>query len=283
MEIIEINEDNLGDYEELIGADAAANIGREYYRGVALHENRDDMAKAALVWEYKNLEEDEDTFSEIICLAAGNARDTDELMGEYDRQTSEESVVKSFFEFGEDKEKETKLLKKNGFSVKKHESRDLYVTIGDMSGIKSLDKKAPPYIAPIGELMVRQFRKGIMNCLFHNRKGLLEDMATLPISWYEQDISCCVQTDGSVNGFLLIHKSGSGVLVVDLLCCFGPDYKLNLRNMMRFSLAAARKKYPPETRILLRRHNDAAFELVKLLFPDAGKSEAFYGEREEGR
>ena len=283
MEIIEINEENLEDYEELIGRDAAANIGREYYRAVVVHKSEDMPAQAALVWEYKNLEEEEDTLSELICLTAKNDKEMDALFSEYEKQAAEESVVRSFFEFGKDKENEAGLLRKRGFETKEQDSRDIYITLQQLNQIKGLDKKAPSYIGSISELMVRQFRKGIMNCLFHNRKGLLEDLATLPISWYEQDISCCVQTDGNVNGFLLIHRSGSGVLIVDLMCCFGADYKNNLRDMIRYSLSAALKKYPPETKVLLRRHNEATAGLAKRMFPDVEASDAIFGERGEGK
>ncbi len=34
MKIIELNTDNISDYEDIIGQDTAENIGRELYRGI---------------------------------------------------------------------------------------------------------------------------------------------------------------------------------------------------------------------------------------------------------
>ncbi len=69
MDIIELNADNIADYKELIDPDVAENIGREFYRGVAAG-NEGDSLSGALIWEYKNLEDDADTDAEIVLISS---------------------------------------------------------------------------------------------------------------------------------------------------------------------------------------------------------------------
>jgi len=101
------------------------------------------------------------------------------------------------------------------------------------------------------------------------------------MSWFEQDVSSCVQTDGKATGFLLVHKTESDKLVVELLFAMEPDATINLLQMIRYSVNAAAEKYPPETEVILKRHDGNSKALINKLFPDKKGAEALAGEREE--
>ena len=92
MSIIELNEENITEFGDIIDPDAAESIGREFYRGVAARAG-EDSPSGALIWEYKNLEDDSDTDAEIVFIAAGNKEAAEELLSEFDGQTSGEAVV----------------------------------------------------------------------------------------------------------------------------------------------------------------------------------------------
>ncbi len=279
MEIRKITDDNIDEYEDFIDEDVAQSIGREFYRSIAIHEDSDDEPVAAVVWELKNFEEDTDTTSEIEWLYVKDSKVGEMLMEEYDNENSEDEVTDSFFEFASMDKNAASILENSGFEITKGESRDIVVTVEELGDLPIAKKKTPPYITSINDLMVRQFRKGITNCLFHGRKGILEDLAFLPMSWYDPDVSCCVQTDEKVNGFLLVHKRASGALVVDLLFALEPDAKANLLSMIRYSINAAIDKYPPETEVILRRHNDMTTALIQKLFPNKKGAEVSKGEK----
>ena len=281
METIRITEDNLDEYEELLPGDIAENIGREYFRGIALHKDPDEAAEAALVWEYKNFEEDKDTEAEINWIYAKNQKVGKELFAEYAGEAGENQVTRSFLEMPEDEASLRKILDACGFEIREQESRDVVVCVGELMELPIAKKRSPSHITAINELMVRQFRKGITNCVFHGRKGILEDLEFLPMSWYDEDVSCCVQNDGKVSGFLLVNRMADSRLMVDFLFALEPDARVNLLQMMRFSIRAAAEKYPEDTEVVLRRHNKMTEALIRELFPGKSGKNVLYGERSE--
>ncbi len=80
----------------------------------------------------------------------------------------------------------------------------------------------------LSEITHRQFKAGIMTCVIHDRYGLLEDLPFLPMTRFDPDLSCCIETDGSVNGFLLVHKITRGPFRVELFFAEQPDANMNL-------------------------------------------------------
>ena len=57
MEIIELTEDNVEEYSEYLGPDKAENIGREYYRGIVVI-NEKKVPESAAIWELLHLEDE---------------------------------------------------------------------------------------------------------------------------------------------------------------------------------------------------------------------------------
>ncbi len=281
MDIRKINEENIEDYAELLDADTLKNMEREYFSGLAFHKSDDEPAGSAIVWELKNTEDDIDTEAELEYIQLEDENAGKLLFESFKKEVSESDVKRSFFELESFDEQAEKTASKEGYNPQKKESRDIVVTLEELSGLSILKKPTATYVTAINELMVRQYRKGITNCLFHGRKGLLEDLAFLPMSWFDQDVSSCVQTDGRATGFLLVHKTENDKLVVDLLFAMEPDAKINLLQMIRYSVNAAAEKYPADTEIVLRRHNDMSKGLIEKLFPDKKGVEVLTGEREE--
>ena len=112
----------------------------------------------------------------------------------------------------------------------------------------------------------RAFRRGILNCVVHSQRQLLDDLTTLPSSWFEPEVSCYVETDERMNGFLLVHRLPSGCLRVESMCAFGPDLKKDLMYMIRFAIRQAVRLYTEETRVILPGRDESTRKLIKYFF-----------------
>lgn len=168
---------------------------------------------------------------------------------------------------------------RSAFMMKSAESRDVYVTVGELAALKLSKKPLPSYIKPLSAVNPRQFKAGIMTSVFHGRYGLMDDLPFLPMTRYDPDISCCMITDERINGLLLVHEKGSDDLRVELLFAMQPDANIHLLNMMRFSIRAAERLRPLSDRVLLRRHNKASLQLIAKMFPDRKGAPVLRGER----
>ena len=264
--------------------DVAENIGRTWYRGLVAREDGTEEACGVLVWEYKNVGiSGLQTEAEIVWAAGERTETMDALFGQYRREIASEYAARSFFEFACEVPGQTvlKSLEAQGFSLRTITGRDLIVTVNDLQRLKLHKKKSPFYVQPLKVLNLRQFSNGIADCMYQGRKGILEDLAWLANKFFEPDVSACILMDEKAKGFLLVHKTGSGVLVVDLLFTMGVNGSRDVLELIRHSVRTALELYPPETKVLLRRHNQTVRALVDRLFPDMKGEEAVAGERME--
>ncbi len=277
MNIIELNEDNIKDYKDIIDNDAAENIGREFYRGVAAKADGDSPS-GALIWEYKNMEDDVDTDAEIVYISSESKEVTQKLLAEFDELSSGEDVVRSFFEVWDIPDDVKEGFLGDGFSVTSGESRDLIISVSDLSALAA-KKKVPPKVVGLDEIKEVQFMQGILNCLFHGKKGIVEDLQYIEKDWFDQDSSTAVITDGKVSGMFLIHRFPSGNLMPVLLTAVGPEANKDLLYMLCLSAKKAVEKYPGDTPVIIRRYNDPVRALSKKLFGDKTGKEAVKGDR----
>ena len=281
MTIIDITEENVGDYEGVISPEYLENIGRRYYRGIVGSDPETGGLRAALFWELKDAEDEEaDTVSELQYFFAAGEDEGIELLEEYLKKSAENNVVVSDFEFQEMSIEEQTAMERSGFSLSTGESRDVFVTVEELAELKIAKKDPPDYIRSLNDLLPRQFKAGLMRSVFHKRYGLLDDLPFLPITWYMGSISSCVITDGKVNGLLLVHKVNSEVYRVELLFAENPDANINILNMMRLSIRSASEYLLPHDKVILRRHNQAVRDLVKKLFPDKTGDQVVMGIKE---
>ena len=277
MEIIELNADNLSDFEDIIDKDVSESIGREFYRGIVAVEEGNSPS-GAMIWEYKNLEEDTDTGAEIVFIRSENGETINKLLSVFDEQASSEDVVRSYFETEGLHDEVKDGFSADGFKVTEGESRDLIVSVSDIKSIAG-NKKIPPKTVGLSELMELQFMQGVTNCLFHGKKGMVEDLEYIEKDWFDENCSSATITDGKVSGLFLIHRFPSGDLMPMLLTAIGPDANRDLLNMIRFSAQRAVVKYPGDTKIILRRHNDLVRAITQKLFGNLSGRNVICGSR----
>ena len=281
MEFKPIFEDNMGDYSDLVDIDIAENMGRMYYRGLAAHDPENDNPLSLLIYRLKSLEGSRNSESELLWIYAAEPSCIASLLDGYREEAGDERIVKTGFEFSSLEKEKEEALKGCGFSVKTVESRNIDVTIDDCKKLSITRKKAPSYVQSIIFLDYQEFYQGLMNILFRYDDPSQEDLAHLPKEWYEQSVSCFTKTDGRVNGFLLVHACPSGLLVPVLFFAVGPVYRVNLIEMLRFSIGRAAEIYPGDTVVRIHRRNEQVSALSSKFFPDKKGSPAVAGERVE--
>ncbi len=279
MNIKEIMEDNIEDYSSVISEDVAENMERMYYRGLACHDD-DDNVQSAMIWELKAVEKEADTEARIECVYADDPGSLDALLEEYHSQAVSEDVVRSFFEITALDDAVGSALGSLGFEVSSGEGHDVLLSVSELMNLPLMKKSPPDYIKSISELDLKSYHQGIMKLLFKSDVCAMEDMSYLPKTWFDQDVSCYVTTDDKVNGIFLIHEFPSGILMPVLYHATGPDYVKDLAYMMIYSIAQAAKKHP-DGKVLVRRRNKSVAAMVGKLFPGKKGETAMSGKREE--
>ena len=282
MEIVHLSKENLYEYEDFLGADIAENIGREFYRGMVACEGGEP--EAGLIWELTGLYDDmSQTQSRIEWYHAEDAESLEFLLDTYTYTISKDGVEKSFFEFEEPPTpEEREVFTGAGFELSGTESRRMELRLSDLKALKLAKKlKTPPFIKSINGLVKKTFARGMTDCIYNTDRELQQDLIDLPMEWYDGDVSCYEDTDTQCGGFLLVHGCPSGKLRIELLSDWGPDPRINLLRMIRFSLKQACDKYPDDTRVEIIRRDNALVNLMSYLFPDMPGRSAVRGVREE--
>ena len=280
MSLVEISADNAEEYRGFIDEDMIENLDRAFFRGLGVEDDEGEPA-GALVFEIKNSESEEDTRSRIRLLNVSDEAVKGQQMEGYSEAVSEEEVVESFYESA-DESLPSELISQ-GFTKEESESQDLSVTVADVKKIAGMFKaiKTPSYITGLSDMSTKQFRSFVKNCLFNGKRGLLEDLAYLPKTWFEEEISSCALTDDELTGVLLFRQLPSGSLHAVLYTAFGPDFQRNLSLLLARTIQKVVELYPDDTVIVVRRHNDTVKKLMDKLFAGRAGARIYSGSRAE--
>lgn len=245
-----------------------SELKRRFYSGIA-YPNEEKGYASSLIWHCNNLENThmdltaEITWFDVTKEAAGK-----ELIGELFRRMRAGKISNVYFEADSLKTAELSVLREAGFELAAAESRDLIVSIDELSFMNSRTKKLPSYIRNLEEIDDSLFEMAVLESAFHGHYGLLEDITVLPKRRYEQKLSSCVLTDGRVTGLLLVRRIREGRFIVELLYAQQPDRGANLLHMVMHSIRAAYSILSKDDKVILCRHNDDSTVLVNKLFPD---------------
>ena len=283
--IVDLSDENIRLYSEYIDEDMAENIERSNYFGLVACDDF-GKAKAGMMWQYKNVETDEDSESLIEWIRAENDEAFTQMMNAYQMRVLEKEVVRSKISIPVKDGKELKArLKDIGFDMKLTESDLIVVKLSELSNsaiIKKMrGKKVPSSIKALKELTPRAFRAGIAKCVIKGRKGLCEDLGDLYIQWFETDVSCASVDEKGVNGFFLFHKKPSGLITVQLMICLGSNFKSVLPLMMYRFVSAMEEKYGPDQKVAFDRHNEQVLMLAEKLMPRGFGIPVYAGSRKE--
>ncbi len=285
MRIIDLNEENISLFRDFLGEDLAENIERTFFRGIVV-ENEKEEALAGMMWELRSREAAEGLESHIIWIRAEDEEAGGELLLSYRERASKEGAVRSTAAvYTKKKSLEIQLLKKYGFPMKLTEGDHITVPLSELSRMPAMKgKTSPDKVKPFSAVSYRSYTDFVSRLIRVGKTGLCEDIGYLSMSWFEPQVSCFCEEDGRVNGAILFHKAPSGCLEIKLLFVFGDDAKergTQLSLMMKQAVAAMERYYPPETRVIVERHNEASLLLSEKLFPRGFGRPVYVGERRE--
>ena len=150
--------------------------------------------------------------------------------------------------------------------------KDVTVSLSRLKRCKLLFSDAPAGNAvSVKELSLVALQKGMKHCLAHHDYVFSsEDLLSLPLTWFEPEISAAVVEEGEVCGLFLLHPEEKGRLWAEYLCYAGKDAQNGVMNLLRFSAKAAAGHCDKGTEIIVRCHNKSTKALVERLFPDKG-------------
>lgn len=281
MDVINLDMDNVQEYEVFLTEDIAENIGRSFYHGLVVTENNTTVA--GIVWEIQNIMTDKNNESRIVFLKIDDERAAEVLFENYKAGIMQDDVVTSNFSLSaKSSEKERAALKNAGFTVKLMEGDLIKARLSEVAGLAFIQKvKTSDNIRPLNTITQRGFNAGVRRFVMMGMFGLCEDIAYLPRSYFENDVSCYCETDGQIDGLLLFHKNPSGGLVVVIMAAAGKDSNMLLLRMIRQAVSSAVEIYPPETEVWIDRHNYASLALSEKLFPRGFGTPVYVGSRQE--
>lgn len=279
MEIIEVTKENADSLKELLGEDLAADMSRSFFKGLAAVDE-EERCHGVLIYELLEVDSDEDTKSRIHHFSGDTEEIKAMLHDEYRWAVSEAEVGRSFFETAE--EETAAFFEKLGFTRETGESTALTITVAELDKLPvKRNAKLPEFIKSIREASVLQYRNFVKKTILRGNKGAVEDLAYLPVNWFERDASSCSVSDDKLDGVLLIRKTPSGELHPLLYTSFSPDYAKGLGYMLTQTVNYVREHYPPETRIVICRHNKKVVTLTKKLLAGFRGEEVMMGTRSE--
>ena len=280
METFEITEDNLDTFSDLLGEDLSDDIKRLYFRGIGVTDDEGNPL-GALVCELQNADSEEERGSKICFLSSGSKEVFNEIDRLYKRHTVEmEEVLQSEYELTD--EIEVGALREAGFSSKQTESETIILSLKDLASHKlARGKKPPDHVKSLGTLSILQYRDTIKQIIFMGHTGILEDIAYLPMHWFDVGISSCVMSGDRALGLFLIRRTPSGVLIPVFYSAYGAESKVNLLYMLQYTIREAIGTYPPETPVMVMRRNSFIRALTDRLLPDHAGAEVYYGTRKE--
>jgi len=128
------------------------------------------------------------------------------------------------------------------------------------------NSKMPRDVGSINELNEKQFRKGVMNCIFSGRKSIPPDLVSTPAEWFDGYVSSYSIEEGKITGLFLVRKNEEDELEIILLQYIGKEKKQLLR-MLRDAFRSAFSLYPDSTVVVIPRNTPESETLSGKLFP----------------
>ncbi len=238
--------------------------------------------EAELLYELRNLEEEEDVVSEIISFRFQSKEAGKRILEEYSQEAAKWKVVTTRLESKELSDWEREVFEESDFVLENRDSDDIVVTVDQiLEDGTILGNKVDPAIKPLNAIDERQFIRGVKSCLSFRKKNSLQDFGYLPKEWYENDVSCCIMEGNRVCGFLLIHRESSKRLIPVYMLSMREEASKDILSMMAFSFQAIAEQYPTNTEILIKKRTSEVEKLRKMVCPNASGAPVIFGERKE--
>ncbi len=281
MDIIELTTENIISFIDYVPVDVADFIGRIFYQGLIAVE--DDVPVAAMVWELKNMLNEEPKVSNIIWLQADEEQAAYEMLDQYEDNIRLDEVIRSTFSIAAKKDSlEQQVLKNAGFSVILAEGDEISAELWQVDEVPVMQKTdVDDNVLSLWSAGVNELAESLKMFEGMGRHGICEDLTYLRRSHFENDVSCFYKQKGSITGVFLVHLTPSGCMRIELMTATGKDPTMYILKMIKKALTTALDMYSMDTKIIIDRHNFSALALGERLFPYEIGIPVFQGSRAE--
>lgn len=100
----------------------------------------------------------------------------------------------------------------------------------------------------------------------HSYSGFSGDLYSLPVDWFDMELSSCVLSDGKVRGIFLVHKSSDSEYLVEYLFDLQAGSQMQLMQMLRRSATVFAREYAPDTKMKIVSKRVVVKKLLEHLF-----------------
>ena len=281
MEVRVLTEETLSYFENYVPEDIAENIGRLYYRGYLTVEGPEETG--GIVWKETPASAPSGPACHIVWFRA-QEEEAGRLLLSVCRDSIRHNSVKKIKVSlpAKTSHREKELLEAAGFEMALMEADEAVAPISDFLEIGFMKKNRTfDTIRPLRSATHSEYVQAIKRMTRHGYFGRCEDLNYLPKAFFENNVSCFCEENGGINGLLLCHKKPSGRMEIELLAAVGADYQKLILGMINQALKSAAALYPPETEIIIDRHNLATLALGEKLVPGRLGMPIYLGERTE--
>ena len=284
MKIIDLNEDNEKSFGEILEDDWTENIERLNYYGLVVADD-ENTPLAGMIWELVQYGE-APIEAHIRHIAVKTPEAGALLFSGYDKRIAKSRVQRSVASVYIKKQSPAyEALNTAGFHLKLTEGDHITLGLGELLDMPLLKTKTVAgEVKPLYEIDPETFHTFAEKLVKTGKAGLCRDLESLPMEWFENDISCYYESKGEIKGMLLFHPMPSGKLALKLLYASAKVKKemgLILTMMIRYMVITAEIMYSKNTRIVAERYNEFAMAFSEKLFPRSIGRPAYVGERKE--
>ncbi len=275
MNIIDITKENKSEYlpsSEWLAEDI------ERGRFLALGAKEDGKPAGAVVWSIRKNSDDTGNRGELHQLDGSEAA-MEALLDEYTARARIYDVRSTVMETSDKKMND--FLEEHGFFMDEDESATLCVEVGDFAdnpGFK--DVKIPESIVALEDVASIEFRYFIQKYSDKLCSDLLYEVESVPIERYEREISCVSLADEGIDAAFLVRDDGNGTLYPEILASLGDLAQKKLPYLLAFSISEVLRKYPADTKIMIRRSSKAVSALVKKILKGKKGETVYLGIRD---
>ncbi len=266
MSVHKISSTNIEKYRKLLPKTACENVLRACYRGVV---SEGEKGISIIIWEMINEPKTGEKRADVRYIVNEDIYAFDDVFNYYLDFAEERSLTVTFEIMGSVSKDTAEYLKEKGFPVEKGEGKDVLISVKELVGVTEKYRvDIPDYMKSLGELNLGELGRVIRKCLYCGTTGVVYDLETINMSFFEKNVSCCLFFEGEVLGVFLLHKNVEGNLEVCILAGFSDD-PADIMYMLCYMAMTAERYYATNTKIVIRRNNNAMSELVAKLFPGA--------------
>ncbi len=266
MSVHKISSTNIEKYRKLLPKTACENVLRACYRGVV---SEGEKGISIIIWEMINEPKTGEKRADVRYIVNEDIYAFDDVFNYYLDFAEERSLTVTFEIMGRVSKDTAEYLKEKGFPLEKGEGKDVLISVKELVGVTEKYRvDIPDYMKSSGELNLGELGRVIRKCLYCGTTGVVYDLETINMSFFEKNVSCCLYFASEVLGVFLLHKNAEGNLEICILAGFSDD-PADIMYLLCYAAMAAERYYAANTKIVIRRYNSAMSELVAKLFPGA--------------